>query len=172
MPLRLFSDKVLEFTIEGRPYMRGAPPGWQFMQKSERQEISKEAYRQIVKIAAKVAMCEQGWEEVDPNDPIYVVITINVTPIKQRKVYKSKEKAKYVPVTDKERIKNEMAVHEPTLSRITKLLMDALLGTVYKTRRQVVGFSVVKRYAPKEGIGILVGVARDWRTLNNDLRNA
>ena len=75
-------------------------------------------------------------------------------------------------MTDEDKIKNEMDVHEPVLDRLGGLLMQAMFGTVYKTRRQIVGYSIVKRFAPKEGIGILVGVARDWRTLNNDLRNA
>ena len=169
MPLRLFSDQVLEFTLEGRPYMRGAPPGWQNMPRGERKEVTKEAYISLVKLASKMAMCEQGWE-VGPDDPLYVVITINVRPIKQ--VFRNRSKSKWMSVTDQDKIKNEMDVHEPVLDRLGGLLMRAMFGTVYKTRRQIVGYSIVKRFAPKEGIGILVGVARDWRTLNNDLRNA
>lgn len=154
MPKRFLSENQLCFSVEGRPVAKGNLSGSGCYGKMQ--------YKQLVRLGAKTAIAEQGWELTDGG--IYIVIVVYVDAGGQTTSKALKKK----------RLKNDimLAVREPRITLIAKYVVDALKGVVFKTVKQIVGMTVVKKYSAEPRIEVLIGKPKDYKELSHDLRNA
>lgn len=154
MPKRFLAEDQLCFSVEGRPVTKGNASDSAFR--------GKDDYIRIIKLGAKMAVAEQKWKLTE--DGVYVVIVIYID---IGKTFVTKE-------TKKQMLKNDkiLATKEPRATVIARHVMDAITGVVFKSIKQVVGITVVKKYSQEPRIEILVGKPKDYRELSNDLRNA
>lgn len=163
MPRRIFSNKVLQFTIPGRALCIGATESrFRSENHGESQRLGEKGYIAIARFSAKSAVVEQGWEMVD-DEPIYMIVTINVGPgsvmrrLPREKMWRGET----------------LATREPRLSNILQMLMTAFTGVVWKKKAQVVGSLLVKKYTKgSQCVEVLIGRPKNWGELNHDLRNA
>ncbi len=154
MPIRYISKEQLAFAVEGKPFGRGRSWG---------HGVSGEAaYTQMVRLGAKMAMCENKWELT--KDAVYLVIVVYVIPtVLNRKIEKKKIKPK---------CESGLVTGEPNIRRITDVITKALSGVVYKSPTQIVGLTIVKKFSTEPRVEVLVGKPKNYKELAYDLRNA
>ena len=155
MPLRYVSKEQLAFTIEGKPFGRGRSWGHGV--------AGKEAYAQLVKLGAKMAMAETKWKMT--NDAVYLVIVAYVLPLVRNRVL---DKKKRIQPKDP----SGLATGEPRLNRMVEIICKALAGVVYKSQTQIAGITIVKKFSTEPRVEVLVGKPKDYKELAYDLRNA
>lgn len=156
MPIRYLADKQLVFAVGGRPLSRGNPMG---------RGVSGgiKEFRQLIRLAVKYAMAEQGWKLTDK--AVYMAITIYLIPSETDRLH-------YKPNVEKLKNDKVFAIKSPNVERIATLVVNALQGIVYQKSKQVIGLTVVKKYAKDPRVEVLVGEPDNFRGLMYDLRNA
>lgn len=153
MPYRYLSDKQLAFTVSGRPLCQGALYG------AQGGGGAKE-YSAIVKLACKYAMSAQNWEL--ETGPLYLVLTVCLGP--------GKVQIKHL---QESMLKGDiLAVRRPNITRLSKVIIDALKGLAFEKESQIVGLLVVKLYTKQQKVEVLLGAPKNYRELSYDLRNA
>lgn len=153
MPCRYLSEKQLAFTVPGRPLCQGALNG--------KQGGGPEAYKAVVRLACKYAMAAQNWQYAK-DEPLYLVLTVCVGTANAR-----------TKQTAQQMLKGEvLATRRPNVTRIGKVVVEALKGLAFANERQIVALLVVKRHTKQERIEVLLGVPKDFRELTYDIRNA
>lgn len=155
MPARFFAEKQLIFAVGGRPLSRGNPMGHGV-------SGGVNEFRQLIRLAVKMAMAEQGWVKTDK--AVYMAITIYLAPSAASRLH-------YKPNVAKLKNDKEFAIKSPNIERIATLVINALTGLVYDKSKQVVALTVMKKYAKHPRVEVLVGEPSDFRELTNDLRN-
>ena len=156
MPKRFLSEEQLTFAVGGRPLSRGNPCGHGV-------SGGVKEFRQLVKLAAKMAMVEQGWVKTD--EAVYMAITIYLAP-------SSAERMHYK--TSVEKLANDklFAIKAPNIERIAATVINALTKLVYEKSKQVIGLTVVKKFAKEPRVEVLIGKPEGFKELIYDLRNA
>lgn len=156
MPKRFLSEEQLVFAVGGRPLSRGNPMG---------RGVSGgvKEFRQLLRIAAKMAMFEEGWVKTDQG--LYMSIVIYLAP-------SSADRINYKP--NQEKLKNDkvFAIKAPNVERIASTVINALTGLVYERSKQIVGLTVVKKFSKEPRVEVLVGKPLSFKELSHDLRNA
>ena len=153
MPRRFYSDKQLAFSVSGRPLCQGNPNG-------SATGSGAKAYAALVKLSCKYAMAAQNWECT--TDPLYMVITVNLGP--------GKVQIKHL---QESMLKGDiLAARRPNVTRLSKVIIDALKGLAFVKEEQIVGLLVVKKYAKQQTVEVLLGAPKNYKELANDLRNA
>ena len=155
MTKRFFSKNQLVFTVEGRPLSRGNSMG---------HGVSGGAseFKQLVRLAAKMAMAEQGWKKT--KKAVYMAIIIYLSPSEAKRLH-------YKPNIEKLKNDKIFAIKTPNIERIATVVVNALRGIVYDVGKQVVGLVTVKKYAKEPRIEVLIGEPEDFKELKHDLRN-
>lgn len=156
MPIRYVSEKQLVFAVGGRPLSRGNPMG-----RGVKGGIKE--FRQLIRLAAKFAMVEQGWERTDK--AVYMAITVHLAPSAANRLH-------YQPNVEKLKNDKVFAIKSPNVERIATLVVNSLVDLVYDTAKQVVGLTVVKKFSKEPRIEVLIGEPENFKELMYDLRNA
>lgn len=156
MPSRFLSKKQLVFAVGGRPLSRGNPMG---------HGVSGgiKEFKQLIRLAAKYAMAEQGWKISSKG--LYMAITIYLVPSEVGRMH-------YKPNVEKLKNDKVFATKSPHVERTASAVTTALTGLVYEKSRQIVGLTVVKKFAKDPRIEVLIGEPESFKELANDLRNA
>lgn len=161
---RICSEQTLEFVIPGRPVCKGTRNSRRIASGlDEGGATTANGYKSLIRMCAKAAIAARGGWEYTTKSAFYVVITIYVGP--EGRVLKSVENDMY-----KGKI---LPVREPRVDNIATYVMEALLGITWDRKAQVVGLLVAKKYnKTRQSVEVLIGNPKNWRELNNDLRNA
>lgn len=120
-------------------------------------------FRQLIRMAAKFAIAEQGWTKSDKG--VYMAITIYLAPSEPERLH-------YKPNVEKLKNDRVFAIKSPNIERIATLVVNALTDLVYDKAKQVIGLTVVKKFAKDPRIEVLIGEPESFKELIYDLRNA
>lgn len=156
MPKRFVAPKQLVFAVGGRPLSKGNPMGHGV-------SGGKKEFRQLIRLAAKMAMVAYGWEKTDK--AIYMAITIYLSPCMAERLH-------YKPNIEKLKNHKVFALKSPNVERIASLIVNSLQGCAYESSKQVIGLTVVKKFAKEPRVEVLLGEPTDFKELVHDLRNA
>lgn len=166
-----FSKRIvsprMEYTIPGRALTRGASKSRGQLAEGEHDIVAKDGWKARAVFATKMAMLEYGWE-YDEDAAYYVVLVIRVGLGKLKPRSYRWEQIRHGEI---------LPLRDPSVDRILKLFMDALMGVLWKRKAQVIGTTVFRKYVTKatketEGVEVLIGKPSNWKELNHDLRNA
>lgn len=161
---RFISKKRLVFAIPGRPIGRGNIEGEQLPtdtpnHKNKGTQIF--AYKNYVKIAAKAAMREQGWELVPGTQPIYIGIVIYLGPGDNNK-YTFRRMIKERAIPNRSPFCHSVLCH----------IIASLKGIVFEKERQIASTVVTKVYTTgSQGVEVVIGVPENMKELLSDTRN-
>ena len=156
MPKRFLTEEQLTFAVGGRPLSRGRSNGHGV-------SGGVREFGQLVKLATKMAMVEQGWKKT--NEAVYAVIVI----------YLAAHYAERMHYTiAKERLANDKVfpLKAPNVDRMAKIVISALSGLAIEQPKQVVGLTVVKKFAKEPRVEVLIGKPKSFKEMSYDLRNA
>lgn len=160
---RFLTEKRCEFTVLGRPLCPARTPK-DFDKRATGCNNYAQAYRQKVKLSAKMAAAEQGWKLDDA--PIYVVITVWIGKGKKDTKQFQELTKKYEGIPYHRR---------PSVEGVMRNVLRCLKGIFFTEVSQIAAYLVVRKYALKESdqrVEVLVGAPRSIKELVNDIRNS
>lgn len=158
MPRRYVSEKQLSFVIGGRPLCPGNTSSGGITKKGF--TGGSKTYQTLVRLSCKAAMVEQGWTKEE--GPLYMVISIYFG--------FGHENLKHV---QRDMLKGAiLPMRLPNITRLPRVVIQALKGIAFKSEKQIDGLLVVKRYSKEERVEVLIGAPKNIQELNYDLRNA
>lgn len=161
MPRRFQTKQQLAFTVPGKPLcsgMYGRRPA------AEKKTGGRAAYINMVRLCAKSAIMEQGWEMPKELEAVYIVITIYCLP---GRGYQHRGHKHELALQNK-----VLAVRNPMLISFNKAIIAALKGILFAQEKQIVAMLTVKKFSADPRVEILVGKPQNLWELSNDLRNA
>ena len=164
-----FRSPYVVFRVFGRPISVGGTSRFTNEKKSPFRKTDKEyalakkngeiQLTNLVRLYAKIAAAEQGWEFTDQS--VYVVVTI-YTKLPRR--FQGEEREAI--------IRDNVSVSTPIVHNSLRKYIKMLKGVLFKSEIQVACGLVIKKFTDNEEfVDILVGRPKNFEDMIYDIRN-
>lgn len=159
-----FMSEHMFFGIEGHPFYRG--------NRTRKSGLRNDEFKNLLKLSAKTAMSEFGWECTA--DAVYIIIILYIRHTRwseePRQGKEGRKKTTYAQ--RRAELQSILVTQEPRMENILKVILNTLEGSVFKKKACVTASLVVKRYSTEPRIEIVIGKPKTYKELAHDIRNA